>query len=573
MVLATSANAAEPREDGVDVQQFRPGAGASDYLHMLGGFLGRHLGFTAGGTYNHAEVPLLSDRKGEGVKSGILDSQDTLDLSAALTAFDIVELGVDVPLVLTQSVGPAYDVLYPGVAAPAAFAFGDIRLTPKIKVFGIGRDFALAIAAPISLPTGSNFAGYGSLSVEPRLIIDIQPAYYFRLTLNGGARLRPDTTLGAVQPMTLGNEITWGVGMKFSFLLADQLFSIPVTFAGAFPLDKTESDNSPPLEFLTGLEWRGVRDLSVFAALGAGLTKGYGSPDLRGVVGVKYGGYRDCPYGPEDFDGWEDDDSCADLDNDADGILDTADRCPNEPETKNGWDDEDGCPDEALTFARNLDGKDDPTSTTRDSDGDQIVDAYDRCPDVAEDMDGFEDGDGCPEADNDLDGVMDTADKCPNLAEVVNAYLDDDGCPDEQTGPVRIDDINRQITIADKIYFDSGKATIQPRSFELLDAIAGLLVARKDVLKLRIEGHTDDQGPAEMNRKLSADRADSVAAYIIAKGVGADRLETRGAGEDEPIADNRTEKGRAENRRVEFEIVEYGNPDGTKLLEVPVPTP
>ncbi|MFO0744170.1 MAG: OmpA family protein [Myxococcota bacterium] len=572
--VAGPGHAASPREDGIDVQQFRPGAGASDYLHMLGGFLGRHLGFTAGLTYDHADVVLLTDRKGEGVKSGILDGQDTLNVLAAFTVWERLELGVALPLVLTQTTGPAYDVLYPGVAAPDGFAMGDLRLTPKVKIVGSGREFALAIAAPLSLPTGSSFAGFGSLSIEPRLILDIQPAYYFRFTLNAGARFRKDTSFG--DPITLGKELVWGVGMKFSFFLGDQLFSLPVTFSGAFPLESSgvahpESKNDPPFEFLTGLEWRGVRDLTVFGALGAGITKGYGSPDIRAVLGVKYGGYRDCPYGEEDYDGWEDDDSCADLDNDADGILDTADQCPNEAEIKNGWDDQDGCPDEPLAFARQLDGKDDPGLMTRDSDNDGIPDGWDRCPDVAEDMDGFEDGDGCPEGDNDLDGVMDLADQCPLQAEVTNGYKDDDGCPDEQTGPVKIDDINRQITIADKIYFDTGKATIQERSFELLDAIAALLQARKDVLKLRIVGHTDNVGPADFNRKLSGERADSVAAYISKKDVDAARLETRGAGEDEPIADNNTPKGRAENRRVEFEIVEYGNPDGTKLLEVPVP--
>ncbi|MCC6625713.1 MAG: OmpA family protein [Deltaproteobacteria bacterium] len=571
LALPDHASAQERRDDGIDVQQLRPGAGASDYLHVLGGFMGRHLGVTAGAVFDHADVVLLSDRKGEGVKSGILDGQSTLNLLGAFTAWERLELGLAVPLVLSQTTGPAYPVLFPGTSPPDGFALGDIRFTPKVKLFGLARELALSIAAPVSLPTGSSFAGFGGLSVEPRLVIDIQPAYYFRLTLNAGARFRSETTLG--DQVTLGNEAVWGVGMKFSFFVGDQLFSLPVSFAGGFPLDEPESKNDPPFEFATGLEWRGVRDLAVFAALGAGLTKGYGSPDLRAIVGVKYGGYRDCPYGEEDLDGWEDDDACADLDNDADGIHDVTDMCPNEPEVKNGWEDEDGCPDVPLAFVRPLDGKDDPEAATRDSDNDGVPDAFDRCPDVAEDFDGFEDGDGCPEGDNDLDGILDIADACANVGEVVNGFKDDDGCPDEQTGPVRVDDVNRQITITDKIYFDTGKTTIQERSFELLAAIATLLDARKDIMRLRIEGHTDDVGPDDFNQKLSAGRAEAVAQHLVGKGVAPDRLETRGAGESEPIADNKTPKGRAENRRVEFEIVEYGNPDGTRLLEVPQPLP
>jgi len=311
----------------------------------------------------------------------------------------------------------------------------------------------------------------------------------------------------------------------------------------------------------------------VYAAAGAGLTRGYGSPDVRAVLGIRYGGYRDCPYGEEDLDGFQDNDACADLDNDRDNIPDEADMCPNEPETPNKWEDTDGCPDVALAFNTSLDGKEDPDALSRDDDGDSIPNAYDHCPDLAEDFDGYQDGDGCPEPDNDTDGVPDIADRCPTLAEVKNGFEDDDGCPDVPTGPVRIDDLARQITITDKIYFDTGKATIQERSFALLDAIATLLVARDDIKRLRIEGHTDDVGAGEFNKRLSSDRAASVASYLSEKGVAGDRLEALGVGEDEPIDNNKTPKGRANNRRVEFEIVEYNDTTPQPLDRVPVPIP
>jgi len=102
-----TASAQERRDDGIDVQQFRPGAGASDYLHVLGGFMGRHLGVTAGLVFDHADVVLLTDRKGDGVKSGILDGQSTLNLLGAFTAWERVEIGLALPLVLSQTTGPA----------------------------------------------------------------------------------------------------------------------------------------------------------------------------------------------------------------------------------------------------------------------------------------------------------------------------------------------------------------------------------------------------------------------------------------------------------------------------------
>ena len=571
LALGGPAYGAPPRDEGIDVQQFRPGGGASDYLHLQGGFMGRHTGFTFGTVFDNADVVLLTDRKGDGVKSGIVDGQATLNLMASFGLWERLELGIAMPLVLSQTIGPAWPFLMPGDPAPDGFHLADLRITPKVKIVDGGKQFALAIAAPISIPIGSSFAGYGTLSVEPKIILDWNPAYYFRLTMNVGGRFRDATAFDGLQ---LGEEVTWGLGMKLSFFLGDQLFSVLTSFAGSFELpDQTLED--PPFEFLGGLEWRGIQDLAVYAAAGAGLTRGYGSPDLRGVVGIRIGGYRDCPHGDEDFDGFEDDDNCADLDNDRDGVVDVLDQCPNEPEAKNGWDDDDGCPDVPLAFATVLDGREDPNALSRDSDGDGIPDAFDHCPDLAEDLDGFEDGDGCPEGDNDGDGVLDVADRCPTLAEVLNGFEDSDGCPDSPTGPVRVDDLARTITITDKIYFDTGKATIQARSFALIDAIAALLDTRKDIKRLRIEGHTDNVGSAALNLRLSSERAASVAKYLVDKGIAADRFESRGIGKEEPIADNRTVKGRAENRRVEFEIVEYEGStaplEAVPVNDIPIP--
>jgi opacity protein-like surface antigen len=98
-------------------------------------------------------------------------------------------------------------------------------------------------------------------------------------------------------------------------------------------------------------------------------------------------------------------------DSDGDGILDPYDKCPEQAEDKDGFEDADGCPD-------------------LDNDKDGIPDTEDKCPNEAEDKDGFEDYDGCPDLDNDRDGVPDTQDKCPNEPETKNGFQDDDGCPD-----------------------------------------------------------------------------------------------------------------------------------------------
>jgi outer membrane protein OmpA-like peptidoglycan-associated protein len=236
-----------------------------------------------------------------------------------------------------------------------------------------------------------------------------------------------------------------------------------------------------------------------------------------------------CPTEPEDKDGFEDEDGCPDLDNDKDTIPDLKDKCPLEPEDKDGYEDEDGCPDP-------------------DNDTDGIADVNDKCPTDPEDKDGFEDEDGCPDKDNDKDGVLDAADKCPNEP----GPADNNGCPKKYEHIVVTND---KIELKQKIFFDTNKATIQPRSFGLLDEIASVLRGRA-TMTVRIEGHTDSRGSRPHNLKLSQARADAVRQHLVGLGIDASRMEPRGYGPDQPIETNKTNAGREKNRRVEFIITQ-----------------
>ncbi len=104
---------------------------------------------------------------------------------------------------------------------------------------------------------------------------------------------------------------------------------------------------------------------------------------------------------------------------------------------------------------------------------------------------------------------------------------------------------------SDQVYFTSGSVELETKSFPLLDAIAETMESCPDV-NLRIEGHTDDRGPAQLNRRLSVGRAAEVVIYLANKGVDPNRLNASGFGEDRPIADNATRRGRWQNRRIEF---------------------
>jgi len=217
-------------------------------------------------------------------------------------------------------------------------------------------------------------------------------------------------------------------------------------------------------------------------------------------------------------------------DPDGDGIAGAADKCPNVAEDKDGFEDEDGCPDP-------------------DNDKDGIPDAQDKCPNQAETVNGIDDEDGCPEVDTDGDGILGSRDKCPDQPETFNGYQDDDGCPDEVPQAVK-----KFTGVIQGINFKTAQATILPGSYGILDEAVSVLKQYPDV-RLEISGHTDSVGKADYNRDLSQRRADAVKTYFIGKGIDAGRLTSVGYGLDRPIADNKTEAGRSKNRRTEFKIL------------------
>lgn len=117
---------------------------------------------------------------------------------------------------------------------------------------------------------------------------------------------------------------------------------------------------------------------------------------------------------------------------------------------------------------------------------------------------------------------------------------------------------SEKIEISDKVQFETASAVIRPESYGVLDEVAQVLEDNPDITKVRIEGHTDSRGGDDYNQKLSQRRAASVRRYLIGKGIAGSRLTARGYGRSRPIADNSTEEGMYQNRRVEFTIVEQG---------------
>lgn len=248
------------------------------------------------------------------------------------------------------------------------------------------------------------------------------------------------------------------------------------------------------------------------------------------------------------------------LDKDLDGICDDVDLCPDQAEDLDTYEDQDGCPED------------------QDVDGDGIFDSVDQCVVDPEDRDNYLDEDGCPDEDNDLDGVLDDADKCISEPEDPDGFEDYDGCPEEDNDKDTVPDVDddcpnvrgevsnkgcpkkyegveiteTHIRINQKIHFAYNKAVIKKTSYWILNQVAEVLADNPEIT-LSIEGHTDSKGSDNYNQKLSSKRAKAVMDFLVTKGgIARSRLVSKGFGESSPIDTNMTEEGRAANRRVEF---------------------
>jgi outer membrane protein OmpA-like peptidoglycan-associated protein len=469
-----------------------------------------------------------------------------------------------------------------GTVSPDGFGFGSPRLAARVGILsqrggGLKTDMPvdLAFQLGLSLPFGAGNA----LNIESgwNVFPQLSVGRDFGSVRFGGevtALIRPATALTVTSVRdTVGSQLavralvsSVGEGARFE----GSLHSL-VALQGAAP---------PGFELLGGVRVP-VGPLELFALGGPGFGSLPGTPTFRVFAGLGLKPQADkceageshsptdcpeldddrdglknrldkCPLEPEDADQFEDDDGCIDPDNDRDRVPDVEDQCPIEPGPKSN----NGCP-----------------IRQRDNDNDGTPDLQDRCPTIP----GPKDRQGCPIKDQDLDGVEDEVDQCPTepgpkerrgcpVKDRDGDTVEDarDNCPDEkgvvenqgcpaaqkQLVIITVD----KLVITDKVYFATAKATILPVSFPLLNQVAQVIRSHPEIPMITVEGHTDDQGSAKLNRKLSLNRAKAVVAYLEHQGVDGSRLNAMGYGPDRPADDNKTEAGRANNRRVEFII-------------------
>jgi outer membrane protein OmpA-like peptidoglycan-associated protein len=186
---------------------------------------------------------------------------------------------------------------------------------------------------------------------------------------------------------------------------------------------------------------------------------------------------------------------------------------------------------------------DSPRISTNDRDGDGIADDDDLCPNDPEDLDGFEDADGCPDPDNDKDGVPDNEDRCPNVPGGWGKEPIYNGCPQA------IARVCLSIIVVRKIEFDPGSATPLPTAVPMLDETAQVMNGNARTT-LEVEGHTDDTESPQLGQA----RADAVVSELVARGVSRSRLTTVNSARKRPLDVGKTPEARARNRRVEFHM-------------------
>jgi outer membrane protein OmpA-like peptidoglycan-associated protein len=242
------------------------------------------------------------------------------------------------------------------------------------------------------------------------------------------------------------------------------------------------------------------------------------------------------------------------LDSDRDGVADFQDKCANTPAgvtvDSTGCpvdSDKDGVADYLDKCANTPAGvKVDANGCPVDTDMDGVPDFRDRCPNSPRGE--RVDANGCKlQVDSDGDGVMDDADKCPGTA--AGTKVDATGC---QIINSVLD--TAKTLVLKGVNFRTGSAALTPASRAVLNAAANLLKASPDV-RVEIGGHTDNRGAARANTRLSQLRANSVKAALVRAGIDASRLEAKGYGPSEPMADNATAAGRAQNRRTELKPI------------------
>lgn len=453
---------------------------------------------------NHYERdPLVLYRNEEQVGT-LVRYRTTAHLAMAYGLWNRLELAAQVPVVLFQR---GDDLRSFGVGMPGqGLSLGTPTLALRVKLLaeGDGNPLDLSLGVHGSPQVGSSQALASEVRAAPSLMMGRRVSDSLRFAFNAGLMMRPRVVLTPDENIQdeLGHELRLGAALASTGPGLRGEFAV----IGSVPFGR----QGYALEALGGARLPVSQSVELFAMSGVGYGNAPGTPSFRVLLGVAYGKSaavfrQNDAYG----DGWASgDDSCGSGMVDMGGCVPQDWAGPMVAETPAGTDGQ----EELIAMANDI--------PTMDTDGDNLVDAEDSCPDE-------------------------------------HGPVDNKGCPVDYAPQVSLQP--NHIKLIDTVHFEYNQATIQSRSYSLLDKVARILVSHKEIRQVSIEGHTSSEGPADYNRSLSQRRAEAVRTYLTGKGVEPERMVAKGFGEDRPVASNATEAGRKANRRVDFLIPEAGD--------------
>ncbi len=516
-LLAVTTAAQAQTVPGFSLDRFNPSDRGSDWFAGDSLDLRGNNRIAAGLVADYASNPLAVYTSGSSstLKGAVVSSQFFLHLGASYNLFDWLRIGLNLPVLLTTGGTQESLSTSSGVqtyASPSGAGVGDVRLSVTVRLLGTyGDPFTLAVAGQVFFPSGSrsSYTSDGTVRFNPYLMGAgaIGPFVY---SAQVGVGINPLSA--TYDNSSLGSSLllsgTAGVRLLDNNLVIGPEVYGSTAFNSAFKLQ------SSPLEGILGAHYLINHMIRVGLGGGPGFTRGFGAPQYRLLGMVEYA------PSPE----------VAPSDRDKDGIVDAQDACPDTPGVKSDDPKKNGCPP--------------------DRDGDGILDAQDACPDTPGVKSDDPKKNGCPEdKDRDKDGIPNDQDACPDEPGKPDPDPKKNGCPKAFVK-------NNQIVIVDQVRFktDSAEIVKGKDSEDILNAVLEVLQKHPEIKHVRVEGHTDNKGSAAHNKTLSAKRAQSVVKWLVQHGVEKSRLSSQGFGSEHPIADNKTEDGRRQNRRVEFHI-------------------
>ncbi|MDP2315845.1 MAG: OmpA family protein [Pseudomonadota bacterium] len=600
-LLAASAWAQDAVTDGatpsLNVQTFRPSMDSHEFFRAIDTDLGER-GFAARGVASYTLAP-LQYTYADGTTVDIVSNLLQLDAIGAYT-IGRFRIGVDLPVILRAFGGTEAD----------ATGLGDLAIDGKVRLLdNTTAPLGFALSARTWLPTSTAGGALATNGVGFEAVASLDKPI--------GQKLDAVLDIGvSYQPAIELENVTWGTTANLQAGLAyratDRVGVVGELYTAGVLADLGNA-KARPTELLVGGWYRAGerRALAIRPGLAIGLNDAVTTPKLRALLGVAWD-----PLAPK-----------AAPDRDKDGVADATDTCPDVPEDVDGFEDTDGCAELARLTVKVLDtdgvavdgAEWTIASATRTGKTGESTDlpagpytvaslgvtaSAEVPPGGAASVEirvpaprgtlavTIVDTAGKPVA-----GAMWSAAGPTPVAETAagevkarpGAYKLTGGAPGYRSAKAEIVLVKdgtatlklellpskaalqkEKIEIKDSVYFETGKAIIKTESYALLDEVAEILKDHPELSKLSIEGHTDSRGNDKANLQLSQSRAESVRTYLVGKGVAVERLDATGYGETKPLVAEKTAADQARNRRVTFVVT--GRTDGdvagpTKVIE------